>query len=154
MNALHRQRLLRHYRFRGQGGFSLLEAIVAMVVLAAGLLSLYAWLSSNTIALVRVQANVQGLEDARSALALVETVNPMDTPRGDIDLDGLRVSWNATQIGSRRSGTAGGATGAATVFDLALYNVDVQVLRNDRLVRTFTVRRAGWAAVRSMDTEL
>src|SRR5690606_25023927 len=54
---------------RMQGGFSLLEAIIAMVVMATGLLALYAWLGSNTIALQRVQANAASLEDARSALA-------------------------------------------------------------------------------------
>ena len=37
-------------------GFSLLEAIVALVVMASTLLVLYGWLSSSTMALTRVQA--------------------------------------------------------------------------------------------------
>ena len=67
---------------RAQSGFSLLEAIVAMVVMATALLALYAWLSSSTLGLTRAQAQTRALADSRSALALVETINPMLEPSG------------------------------------------------------------------------
>ncbi|MCR6686518.1 type II secretion system protein [Pseudoxanthomonas sp.] len=70
---------------RAQRGFTLLEAIVAMVVMATALLALYSWLSTSTLGLRRAQAQAQALEDARTALSLVEDVNPMQDPQGQRD---------------------------------------------------------------------
>lgn len=138
---------------RNQAGFSLLEAIVAMVIMATGLLALYAWLSTNTQSLVRVQNHAQTLEDSRSALALIETINPMKEPRGERQLGDMTVQWTSQPVVDRRHGTAGGMDTTPTVFDLGLYDVEVQVHRDTRLVKTFTVRRAGWEAVRALDND-
>ena len=136
----------------GQAGFSLLEAIVAMVIMATGLLALYAWLSTNTQSLIRVQEHAHTLEDARSALALIETVNPMKEPTGERALGDMVVSWTSHPVVDRRHGTGWGTDTTPTVFDLGLYEMEVQVLRGTRQVKTFTVRRAGWEAVRALDT--
>ncbi len=139
------------FRMRSQSGFSLLEAIVAMVVMATGLLALYAWLSTNTHSLVRVQEHARTLEDARSALALVETVNPMKEPTGERTLGDLVVSWTSRPVVDTRHGTGGGTDTTPTVFDLGLYEMEVRVQRDAREIKTFTVRRAGWEAVRALD---
>lgn len=132
---------------RAQGGFTLLEAIVAMVVMATSMLALYGWLSSNTIAVTRAQAQLQAVEDARSALALVESINPMSEPSGTREIPPLTVSWESTAMTPTRSGLS--PAGMPTLFDFALYRLDVRVTRGDRVVREFQVRRAGWVQARS-----
>lgn len=134
-------------RRRGQAGFTLLEAIVALVVMATTLITLYGWLGSSTIALTRARANADALQDARSALALVETINPMRQPSGERALDPLTVRWDAKPITDRRNGLS--QAGLPTPFDFILYDVKVEVLRDKRPVREFQVRRVGWEIARS-----
>lgn len=136
---------------RGAAGFTLLEAIVAMVVMATSLLALYGWLSSSTIALNRAQAQTRAVEDARSALAVVETINPMREPSGERALPPLVVRWQSRPVAERRPGLS--RVGMTTQFDFILYQVDVEVLRDGDRVRDFSFRKAGWEVVRPIDLD-
>ena len=129
-----------------QQGFSLLEAIVALTIMATCLLALYAWLSTNTLALNHVRTNALALTDARAAMAFVETVNPMSEPTGKRELPPLEVRWTSRPLTDLRLGMS--PAGGATPFDFRLYELDVEVLRDARLVRTFTLRKTGWTIAR------
>lgn len=127
-------------------GFTLLEAIVAMVIMATALLALYSWLSANTLALNRVQAQTRSLEDARAALAAVADVNPAATPAGERTIGPLLVRWQSESVAGRRPGLS--EAGMTTQFDHELYLVSVEVLRDGRVTREFSFRKAGWAVAR------
>ena len=129
-------------------GFSLLEAIVALTVFSICAMALYGWLAVNQNALVRVQARDMAIRDSRSALEALETINPMAEPEGERVLPGgLVVHWTSEEIAERQEGK--GPSGVPLVFDLALYELDVQVMRDGREVNRFAVRRAGWETVRT-----
>jgi len=132
-------------------GFTLLEAIVAMVLMATSLLALYGWLSTSTISLNRAQAQTHAVEDARSALAVVETINPMSEPQGERELPPLLVRWQSTPVAQRRPGLS--RIGMTTQFDFILYQVDVEVLRDGERVRDFSFRKAGWEVVRAINPD-
>ena len=129
-----------------QRGFSLLEAIVALTIMATCLLALYAWLSTSTLALNRVRANAAALADARAAMAVVETINPMQEPTGTRRLPPLEIRWKSRPLTDLRLGMS--PAGGATQFDFRLYALDVEVLRDSQFVREFSVRRTGWTAAR------
>ena len=131
-----------------QAGFSLLEAIVAMVVMATALLALYSWLSASTLGVTRAQAQARALEDSRTALALMETINPLAEPSGRRQLGDIEVAWESTEVAPRRTGTT--RSGRPSLFDVALYEVQVTVHRAGEPPHGFAVRRAGWEAVRTM----
>ena len=131
-----------------QAGFSLLEAIVAMVVMATALLALYAWLSSSTLGLTRAQAQTRALADSRSALALVETINPMLEPSGQRRLGDIEVSWTTTPVVPRRTGLT--RAGQPSLYEVALYDMEVSVRRDGGTEETFALRRAGYEAVRTL----
>lgn len=133
-------------RSQHQQGFSLLEAIVALTIMATCLLALYAWLSTSTFALNRARANALSLQEARSALALVRTINPMVEPTGKRDLPPLDIRWKARPLTDRRIGMS--RAGTSTQFDFQLYDLDVEVFRDNTLVRDFSVRRTGWEVAR------
>lgn len=139
---------------RGASGFTLLEAIVALTIFSMCAMALYGWLAVNINALARVDARATGVRDGRTALAMLEAVNPMAEPDGERELPGgLVVRWHGKEIVPRRAGV--GPAGTPLVFDLALYELDVEVTRKGREVNHFMVRRAGWATARSMqDAEL
>jgi len=129
-----------------QQGFSLLEAIVALVLMATCLMALYAWLSANTHALGRAAWHAQALADARAARAVLETVNPMAEPDGVREVPPLIIRWRAQPLGEQRFGLI--PFGGATQFDLNLYDLEVEVLRDGEVVREFNVRKTGWVAAR------
>lgn len=143
---------MNRHRRAAQGGFTLLEAIVAMVIMATALLALYSWLSTSTMALNRAQAQARAIEDARTALALVGDVNPMLEPDGERVAEPLAVRWRSRPLTGRRPGLS--RIGLPTQFDFILYEMDVEVLRDGRLVRRFDLRRAGWEVARPPNLEL
>jgi prepilin-type N-terminal cleavage/methylation domain-containing protein len=133
---------------RAQGGFTLLEAIVALTIFAICAMALYGWLAVNVNALLRTGARSDALRDDRVALAVLEPVNPMTEPKGERILPGgLSVRWSGKEI-DRRSSVS--AAGTPLAFDLALYDLDVEVRRGNRRVDRFTVRRAGWVTARTL----
>jgi len=134
---------------RRSGGFSLLEAIVALTIFSMTAVALYGWLATNVRALGRVEAQQAEVRDGRAALAVLESVNPMATPRGERSLPGgLQIRWTSRELVPPRAGK--GPAGNTLVFDLALYNLDVTVLRDGRETTRFTVRRAGWKTARTL----
>lgn len=137
---------VRFARRGSQHGFSLLEAIVALTIMATSLLALYAWLSTSTFALGRASASALALQDARVAKAIVETVNPMKDPAGSRELPPLEVRWKSHPLTGLRTGMS--RAGTSTQFDFRLYEVEVEVLRNGAPVREFSMRKAGWEAAR------
>lgn len=130
-------------------GFTLLEAIVALTIFSLSAMALYGWLSVNINALARVEARTTAVQDGRTALAVLEPVNPMKEPQGMRTLPGgLEVRWTSRTLRPRQSGK--GPSGNTLVFDVALYELDVSVLRKGHEVNRFSVRRAGWETARSM----
>lgn len=132
-------------------GFTLLEAIVAMVIMASALLALYSWLSASTLSLNRARAQALALDDARSALELMDTINPSREPRGEVRLDALDIRWQTRSTSDLRPGMS--SVGFPTQFDFQLHDLDVEVLRDGRLVRSFTIRKTGWVVARPINLD-
>lgn len=140
-------------RQRQQAGFTLLEAIVALTIFAICAMALYGWMAVNQAALIRVEARDRAISDGRAALAALEGVNPMREPQGERSLPGeLDIRWTSTEVAPRTEGM--GPSGSMLIFDLALYELDVRVLRSGREIERFTVQRVGWESVRSFNDDL
>lgn len=142
---------MRIHAASGARGFTLLEAIVAMVIMASALLALYSWLSASTLSLNRAQAQAFALEDARSALDLIGTINPSRQPRGELTLDALSIRWQTRSTPDLRPGMS--SVGFPTQFDFQLHDLDVEVFRDGRLVRSFMIRKTGWVVARPINLE-
>lgn len=83
---------------RAQLGFGLMEAIVALVLLAAAALPTALGLSAALTAARRTEAAMLELEMQANALAALRAINPMAAPNGSLDLGPYRMVWRATGI--------------------------------------------------------
>jgi len=134
----------------GQRGFSLLEAIVALALLASVGMALLSWLNGSLISLRRVQDTVAAQAAARNALAWLETVNPMEKPEGETDLGEWRIRWRADVIEPPSEGA--GYPNGISLFDVGLYDTQVWLERDGRIVEQFTLRQVGYHKVRQQQT--
>lgn len=134
---------------RDAQGFTLLEAIVALVVFTMGAFALYGWLSTNVITLDRIRQRQQIESATLSALDLIRRSNPMERGSGRHEIDGLTVTWSGRLVEPARTGSA--QTGGRTMFVVGLYDIDVQVLRDGQVQRSFRVRQTGWKQTYTAD---
>jgi general secretion pathway protein I len=123
-------------------GFTLIEVIVALAILAAGMIAFYEFLAASLHAADRVRAAASEYDCDRNALALASGLNPMATPDGVLDLGAYRIRWHARPIGAITRNTAG-PDGGAGVFSVALYRV-VLDFPDDREFAPVEVTKLGY----------
>jgi len=76
----------------------LLEAIVAMTILATGGAALFAWIAQNLEAASRLKQHEARVQQQLLAESLLATVNPSAEPRGERRLGGLMVRWQSDLV--------------------------------------------------------
>ncbi|MGE0282445.1 MAG: prepilin-type N-terminal cleavage/methylation domain-containing protein [Rhodospirillaceae bacterium] len=132
---------------RSTAGFTLLEAIVALTVMAAALIPLVTFIAQSADQLTRAgEANEQSLVQ-QSVLALMEPVNPMAEPEGTIPLDDeITVSWRSEAVVPPPEGTLVGTQ--LNGYRLGFYGVTVAVSRNGDPWFDFTMRKVGYQNMR------
>ena len=79
-------------------GFTLLEAIVALVLLTTAGLALFSWMNASFDGLNRIeQSNIRAAAEL-NALEFMKTVNPMERPDGQIKLGTVDVKWRSRPL--------------------------------------------------------
>ena len=132
-----------------QRGFSLLEAVVAMVLVASLGMALFSWINTNLISLQRThEANLQA-EATHNILEYMHTVNPMLTPQGKIDLGSYTLAWDALPRAPAKDGS--GYPAGISLWQLALYETKVTVTRAEGSAWfDLQLTQVGYKRVRSM----
>lgn len=92
--------LTRSRSARKERGFTLLEAIVAMVLISTVALAAYAWINGNLLALNRIHEVNARSEATVNVLEYMRVVNPMLTPDGMAELGDYRIEWEARPVTS------------------------------------------------------
>lgn len=136
---------------RPDAGFTLLEAIVALTVMALALIPLITFIAQSADQLTRAaEANERSLV-TQSVLALMEPVNPMAQPEGSIPLDDeVEVSWRSEAIAPPPEGTIIGTL--LNGYRIGFYGVTVAVSRSRQPWFDFTMRKVGYQNMRSGST--
>ncbi|MBK5910383.1 hypothetical protein CCR85_02615 [Rhodothalassium salexigens] len=140
------------------GGFTLLEALLALTLLAAALLPLFAVQQGGTRAAAAVERAQARAELDRAILARLRTLNPLPagatvppalagridrSRQGAFQAAGARVRWVATPAApARRAINAG--TGAPGRFLVQPFRIAARIDGPGRPPRTWAVDRLGW----------
>lgn len=132
---------------RDARGFSLLEAVVALAILAAAGLALFAAMGQSMQMVGRAEDSRTADAAMRNALAWVEQLNPMETPSGDLEFPPYTVSWTSALVEPVRPSATGYLHPG--LHDVGLYRLDLTVRRDGAVVREFDVRRIGYRQVRA-----
>lgn len=131
------------------GGFSLIEAIVAMVLLATLGGALFIWINTNLQSVTRIRDANQQQEIQANVLAYLNTVNPMETPEGNFENEDYILAWNSTPITPKQAGIS--YMYGQSLFDLMLYEISVQILRkNHDPWFDFKVKQVGYKQTRAL----
>ncbi len=130
-------------------GFSLIEALVALIVASMALLAVYALQEQLARGQLRYQRALAAAGLRRDAMALTEEVNPMSEPVGERPLaGGRRVRWTSTPLTDPRP-NAGYPSGVGR-YEVRLYRLSVLILdAQGRRIDSVAFDRLGW---RRLDT--
>lgn len=129
-----------------QRGFSLLEAIVALTILAAVGLALFAAMGQSVQMVARAERARAADSALRNALAWMETVNPAETPQGEQQLGEITLRWTSEPIEPPRDAMTGYLQ--AGLYRVGLYRVRLELTRDDQSVAETTLHRVGYQQVR------
>lgn len=135
---------------RAVAGFSLLEAIVALAILAAAGMALFAAMSQSLQMVQRAQHAREIDAALRNALAWSERINPMERPSGEQPLGSWTLRWESQALEPPRDGTTGNLT--LGLYQVGLYRMRLELWRDGALQREATLQRAGWRQVRKATT--
>ncbi len=103
------------------GGFTLIEAMVALVILSGSLIGFYDFLSTTLNSAGRIQAAAVAYDRHANALELAKNINPMETPEGTFDVGHYNIHWVAQPIDKVRPSSRYPA--GVGWFNIALYHV-------------------------------
>ncbi len=123
-----------------QRGFTLLEAIVALILIASTGIALLNWINTNLMTLHRVQQVQQRHEATRNALAFMETINPLEKPQGEETVGIYTFRWEAQAVELPKDGKG--------LYQIGLYDTEIEVSLDDELLARFTLRQVGFKQVR------
>lgn len=109
-----------------QAGFTLMEAIVAMVLISGTGIALYGWINGNIVALSRVHDANTRSEATANVLEYMHRVNPMLDPEGRAVLGAYAILWRATPASPKAEGVA--FPRGRSLYQLALFDTTVAVV--------------------------
>jgi general secretion pathway protein I len=139
-------------RSSASAGFTLLEAIVALTVMALALIPLITFIAQSSDQLVRAaDANERSIV-GQSVLALMDPINPMAEPEGVLPLDEtIRVSWKSDVIVPPNEAAIVGTL--LPGFRVGFYGVNVTVTRGEQPWFEFQMRKVGYQNMRAGGTD-
>lgn len=132
-----------------QRGFTLLEAIVALAVLAMAGMALFGWLNSSLVLLKRVDDVYQSIEVVESGLEWLQVLDPHREPSGQLDIDDTLLRWHCKALGAALP--ANDMSGNLSVNDAQLFTCQVVFSRGDEQLVSFELLKLGLEPKRTIE---
>lgn len=111
-------------------GFTLIEVIVALVIMSTAGLVLFSWINQNLETASRLRDSQVRSQLQIEGVSWLSTINPVAEPEGEREMGGLRLTWRATLLEPMRPEfDSGGAI--VPRWTLGLYRVNASITRLD-----------------------
>lgn len=134
---------------RLQRGFSLLEAMVALVILSSSGMALFSWVNASISSLRRVEDANARTAATLNAMEFMQSVNPMLRPEGRMELGDYRIAWQSQAATTVLDGSA--YPRGQSLYQLALYDTVVKAYRGrDEYWFEFHMKQVGFKKVRAL----
>lgn len=137
---------------RNERGFSLLEAVVALVILALAGMALFDWVNASVQSLRRVESANARNEATANAIEYMQSVNPMLRPQGQMEFGNYRIAWEAENITDVTDGSH--YPRGRSLYQLALYETVVRAYQQSSgdgaLWFEFRMKQVGYKKVREL----
>jgi len=114
---------------RRNKGFTLLEAIVALVLIGGVGMALFTWINSSIVALRRVEDANNRNEAITNAVEYMQAVNPMQRPEGKANFGNYRIVWKSSPLSDTVDGSA--YPQGVSLYQLALYETVIDATKAD-----------------------
>ena len=123
-------------------GFTLLEAVVALTIMAviAGLL--LSWLNTNLNRLGKMEIAEKRIATIKNIRAYMKTKNPMAEPAGSFEINKVSFQWHSEPL-TEEMGTAVYQSGGE-LFSVRLYKTTVDVKPTDLPEYSFVIENLGY----------
>ena len=131
-----------------QHGFTLLEAIVALVLISSAGMALFSWINSDLDILNRIDAGNARNGATRNIIEYMSTVNPMLQSEGHAELGDYSLDWNAKATTTIMDGA--NYPQGISLYQLALYDTHIDVQRGGKAWFDFKLRQVGYKKVREL----
>lgn len=124
-------------------GFTLIEALVALVILGGAGMALFGWVNASIVSVRRVEeANLRS-DAVANAIEYMQAVNPMRDPAGRADLGHYALEWTSAVSAPAVDGV--GYPQGPSLFQLGLYETRVRASRaGDPVWFEVTLTLVGW----------
>ena len=129
------------------GGFSVLEAIVAVAMMATVGMAVFAWIHQCLDTLYRIRQDEERSEAIQNAIDFMAGVNPMETPAGESSLGPYSIRWTSCLVEPIRPGIRGQS--ARGLYRIGLYDASIEIVTEKQKVADFVLRQAGYRRVRN-----
>lgn len=132
-------------------GFTLLEAIVALVIFSMAAIGIYTWINTNLITLNRL-AEVAATEQVlNSSVERLKLVDMSKETSGRFEVNGYWVDWTADLVEPWKNGVT--SAGAVGLYDVGLLKVKLAFSKDSRLVGGYEYRHTAYKQVREFKLE-
>jgi prepilin-type N-terminal cleavage/methylation domain-containing protein len=111
-----------------RNGFTLLETVVALVLLSTLGLALFAWIQQATVDASRAQRLEQEARLTLNAHSLMLAIDPVSNPAGELQQHGLTLKWTSRLVEPARPALAPSIDGVGTPTNwrISLHEVRVE----------------------------
>jgi len=129
-------------------GFTLLEAVVALALLAAGTIVLYGWYGTILLGLSKAEDRLLATQFSRNLEAYLLTMNLQQESSGEYRANGYLATWNAQLVEPIKDGKT--LSGGLSYYQLGLYDLSIEITResDSTYVDELETRLVGYAGSR------
>ena len=132
-------------------GFTLLEAMVALVIFSMVAIGIYSWINTNLITLNRL-AEVAATEQVlNSSIERLNLVDMTTETSGRFNVNNYWVEWNAELLEPWKNGLT--SAGAVGLYDLGLFNIKLTFTKDERVIGGYEYRHTAYKQVREFKLE-